>query len=109
MDRNTIEVVIDGKIIKVSGEADAAYMNEVAAFLNGKIAELQKMKNYKRLSSDQKQILLGMNLADDYLSEKKKNELLESEAELKEKELYRLRNEIISLQMEIEKLQKEEV
>lgn len=109
MDKNTTEVIIDGKIIKISGEEEAAYMKEVADFLNHKLAELQKTKNYKRLSADQKQILLGMNLTDDYLSEKKKNELLEAEMELKERELYKLRNELINLQLELEKLQKEEV
>lgn len=109
MDKNTIEVVIGGKIITVSGEEDAAYMSEVAAFVNDKLTELEKMKNYKRLSADQKQILLGMNLADEYFREKKKNQLLESEAELKDKELYNLKNELINLQIELEKLQKEEV
>lgn len=109
MDKNTIEVVIGGKIITVSGEEDAAYMSEVAAFVNDKLAELEKMKNYKRLSADQKQILLGMNLADEYFCEKRKNKLLESEAEAKDRELYNLKNELINLQIELEKLQKEEV
>lgn len=109
MDKNTIEVVIGGKIITVSGEEDAAYMSEVAAFVNDKLTELEKMKNYKRLSADQKQILLGMNLADEYFREKKKNQLLESESELKDRELYNLKNELINLQIELEKLQKEEV
>lgn len=109
MDKNTIEVVIGGKIIVVSGEEDAAYMNEAAAFVNDKLEELQKMKNYKKLSPEQRQILLGMNLADDYLREKKKTKLLESEIELKDRELYNLKHELINLQLELEKLQKEKI
>ena len=90
-------------------EEDAAYMTEVASFINDKLAEIQKTENYGRLSPEHKQILLGMNLADDYFHEKKKNQILESELELKDKELYSLKHELISLQIDLEKLQKEAV
>ena len=107
MAKNVTEVVIAGKIISISGEEDAAYMTEVAAFINDKLLELQKTENYGRLSAEHKQILLGMNLADEYFREKKKNEILESELELKDKELYSLKHELINLQIDLEKLQKE--
>lgn len=107
MERNTIEVVIGGKIITLSGEEDAAYMNEVAALINEKLEELQKTASYAKLSAEQKQILLGMNLAEEYFREKKRNDLLESELELKDRELYSLKHELINLQLELEKLQKE--
>lgn len=107
MAKNTTEVVIAGKIISISGEEDIAYMTEVAAFINNKLAELQKSANYNRLSAEQKQILLGMNLADEYFHEKKKNQILEAELELKDKEVYSLKHELINLQLDLEKLQKE--
>lgn len=108
MKKNVTEVVIGGKIVSISGEEDASYMNEVAAFINEKLAALQKMENYGRLSAEQKQILLGMNLADEYFCEKKKNQILESEIELKDKELYNLKHELINLQLDMEKMQKEQ-
>lgn len=107
MAKNVIEVVIAGKIVSVSGEEDAAYMTEVAAFINDKLLQIQKTENYAKLSAEQKQILLGMNLADEYFREKKKNVILESELELKDKELYSLKHELINLQLDLEKLQKE--
>ena len=107
MAKNVAEVVIAGKIISISGDEDAAYMTEVAAFINDKLQELQKTENYARLSAEHKQILLGMNLADEYFREKKKNQILESELELKDKELYSLKHELINLQLDLEKLQKE--
>ena len=109
MAKNTTEVVIAGKIISISGEEDAAYMAEVASFIDGKLIEIQKTENYGKLSAEYKQILLGMNLADEYFREKKKNEILESELELKDKELYSLKHELINLQLDLEKLQKEAV
>lgn len=109
MAKNTTEVVIAGKIISISGDEDAAYMTEVASFINDKLTEIQKTENYGRLSAEHKQILLGMNLADDYFREKKKNQILESELELKDKELYSLKHELINLQIDLEKLQKEAV
>ena len=66
MAKNITEVVIAGKIISISGEEDSAYMTEVAAFINDKLQELQKTDNYGKLSAEYKQILLGMNLADEY-------------------------------------------
>ncbi len=107
MAKSIAEVVIAGKIISVAGEADAAYMTEVAAFINDKLAEIQKTENYSRLSPEYKQILLGMNLADDYFREKKKNQILEAELELKDKEVYSLKHELINLQLDLEKLQKD--
>ncbi len=107
MAKNVTEVVIAGKIISISGDEDAAYMTEVAAFINDKLLELQKSENYGRLSAEHKQILLGMNLADEYFREKKKNQILESELELKDKELYSLKHELINLQLDLENLQKE--
>ena len=107
MAKNITEVVIAGKIISISGDEDAAYMTEVAAFINDKLTELKKSSNYGRLSAEQKQILLGMNLADEYFREKKKTQILEAELELKDKEVYSLKHELINLQLDLEKLQKE--
>ena len=47
MARNVTEVVIAGKIISISGDEDAVYMTEVAAFINDKLSELQKTENSK--------------------------------------------------------------
>lgn len=107
MARNTTEVVICGKIITIAGDEDVSYINEVAAFINDKLFELQKTSNYAKLSGEQRQILLGMNLADEYFREKKKNRILEAELELKDKELYSLKHELINLQINLEKLQKD--
>ena len=48
-----------------------------------------------------------MNLADEYFRGKKRNQSLESELELKDKELYSLKHELMNLQLDLEKLQKE--
>lgn len=108
MGKNITEVVIDGKILSIAGEENAAYITEVAAFINDKLRELKKTENYGRLSAECKQILLGMNLADEYFREKKKAELLEAELELKDKELYSLKHELINAQLDLEKLQNEQ-
>lgn len=108
MAKNITEVAIAGKVISISGDEDSAYMTKVAAFINDKLQELQKTENYQKLSAEYKQILLGMNLADEYFREKRKNEILESELELKDKELYSLKHELINLQLDMEKLQEKE-
>ncbi|MGN0334176.1 MAG: cell division protein ZapA [Lachnospiraceae bacterium] len=107
MGKNIAEVVIGGKIVSISGDEDAAYLKEIASVINEKLGEIQNAGNYRRLSAEQKMILLGMNLADDYFREKRKAQILESEIELKDKEIYSLKHELINVQLDMEKLEKE--
>ena len=50
-----------------------------------------------------------MNIADDYFKAKKQAEVYEQDLQLKDKEMYDLKHELISLQVQIENSKKEEV
>ena len=62
--KNTVEVVIAGKVFKISGFESAEYLHQVSVYINEKLAEFQKMEGYRRQTSDQKQLMLNRN-ADD--------------------------------------------
>ena len=56
-----------------------------------------------------KHTLLSLNIADDYFKAKKQAEVYEQDLQLKDKEMYDLKHELISLQVQIENSKKEEV
>jgi cell division protein ZapA len=105
--RNTVEVVIAGKVFKISGYESAEYLHQISVYLNDKLAEFQKLDSYRRQNADQKQLMLNMNLADDFFKAKRQADKLAEELEKKEREMYGIRHDLIEAQLEKEKLEKE--
>ena len=102
--KNTAQVLIDGKIIKLSGYESEEYLQKVAAYINGKITEFAEMPGYNRLPTETKQTLLSLNVADDYFKAKTQAELFEEDSQDKDKEMYDLKHDLIALQMQIDTL-----
>lgn len=103
--KKSAEVVIDGRVYTLSGYEEEAYLQKVAAYINGKIDEFNQMENFKRLSQDTKATLLELNIADDFFKAKDQIEKFEREMEQKEKEIYDLKHDLISYQVKIEDLE----
>ena len=99
------EVIIGGKVFTLSGYESEEYLQKVAAYLNNKYNEYNKLDGFKRQPIDVQNILLQLNVADDLFKAKKQISLLEDELQRKEKELYDLRHELVSAQMKLEKHQ----
>ena len=104
--KNKTEVLIDGKIYTLSGYESEEYLQRVATYINNKLAELKKLDGYARLSQELKSILLELNVADDYFKAKKQGGALESDIEAKDKEMYDLKHELISVQIKYENAEK---
>lgn len=102
--KNTAEVVIAGKVFRISGYESPEYLHQVAVYINDKLAEFQKLDGYRKQSTDQKQLMLNMNLADDFFKAKRQADKLSSELEKKEREMYGIRHDLIEAQMDREKL-----
>ena len=105
--KNKTEVLIDGKIYTLSGYESEEYLQRVATYINNKLAELNKMDGYARLSQELKSILLELNVADDYFKAKNQVEMVEEELAQKDQELYDLKHELISTQIKLEDAAKE--
>lgn len=105
--KNQMEVLIDGKIYKLSGAEEEMYLQKVAAYLNGKIGKLREEEGFSRLSSDYQSVLLQLNIADDYFKEEERANRLENEKSELEKEIYSLKHELITTQMKMEKMEKD--
>ena len=105
--KNAVEVVVDGRVYKISGYESQEYMHQIAVYINEKMTQCHNTENYRKQSSDQRQLMLSMNLADDYFKAKNQAERLTAELENKERELYSVRHDLIEAQLEIENLKKE--
>ena len=107
--KNTAQVLIGGKIITLSGYESKEYLQKVASYMNNKLAELSELPGYSRQPMETNHTLLSLNIADDYFKAKKQAEVYEQDLQLKDKEMYDLKHELISLQVQIENSKKEEV
>lgn len=104
--KNDTEVIIGGKVLRLSGYESEDYLQKVATYINSKITEFNRVESFHRAPSETQSVLLQLNIADDYFKAKKQISLLEEEIQAKEKELYDLKHELIASQIKLENSEK---
>lgn len=104
--KNDTEVIIGGKVLRLSGYESEEYLQKVAAYLNGKLSEYNRVESFHKATTDIQNVLMQLNIADDYFKAKKQINLLEEEIQQKEKELYDLKHELIASQIKLENSEK---
>ena len=100
------EVIIAGKVFTLSGYESEEYLQKVASYINNKVAEYNKVDSFKRQSLDTQNVLLQLNIADDYFKAKNEISRLQEEIQNKEKEMYDLKHELIASQIKLENMEK---
>ena len=95
-------VVIDKKEYNLSGFEEEEYMQRVAAYINQKITEMNQQDSYKRIPQDMKNIMLQLNLADDYFKAKKQGGTAGSKFSELEKEIFDLKHQLVDAQMQLD-------
>ena len=105
--KNNTEVILGGKVFTLSGYESEEYLQKVAAYINNKLAELNKDESYRRQSAEVRANLMYLNIADDYFKAKKLGDSLQSETENKDTAMYDLKHELISTQIKLEDAAKE--
>lgn len=65
--KNAVEVVVDGRVYKISGYESQEYLHQIAVYINEKMTECHSTENYRKQSGDQRQLMLSMTWQDDYL------------------------------------------
>jgi len=99
------KVLIGGKVYTLSGYEEEEYLQKVANYINSKLDEFNSIDDYKRISADLKATLLELNIADDYFKAKTQVESLESDLDIRDKEIYNLKHDLISAQLKTETLE----
>ena len=104
--QRSTEVIIDGKVIPLAG-GDSAYLRQVAAYIDNKIAELRQNRAYARQNSERRAQILWLNLADDCLQARAESAELKEEAAAHASEVYALKRELVEQRLRMETLQKD--
>ena len=104
--KNYTEVLIGGKVFTLSGFESEEYLQKVSTYLNHKIDECSSSEGYRKQSAETRSVLLALNIADDYFKARKQGGTLESDIEAKDKEMYDLKHELISVQIKLENARK---
>ena len=105
--KNTTQVLIGGKIITLSGYESEEYLQKVASYMNNKMTELGQLPGYRRQSVETKHTLLSLNVADDYFKAKRQAEIFEEDLEAKDREMYDLKHDLITSQVQLENARKD--
>ena len=96
-----IEVIINNKRYTLSGYEGEEYLQKIASYINNKHLEFRNKDAYKFLDTELKNILMQINIADDYFKTLDKVKQLQAENEAKGNEIFDLKHEIISAQTKL--------
>lgn len=101
--KNSVEVVINGKIYQLAGSESESYMHEVASYLNQKILDFQKETvGYNKLDDSIKALLLEVNICDDLFKERKRSRDIQQARDDAERESYAAKHDLVNMQMKLE-------
>ena len=78
----------------------------MSTYLNHKIEECSSSEGYRKQNSETRSVLLALNIADDYFKARKQGASLETDIEAKDKDMYDLKHELISVQIKLENAEK---
>ena len=98
-DKNFTQVNLLGKTYELGGYEDEIYLQRVATYVNGKASDLRGTAGFLRQSPEMQQVMLSLNLADDYFKAQEKLEALKARQEKLERTIYELKHELVSRRM----------
>ena len=100
------EVLIGGKVYTLCGYESEDYFQKIASYINGKLNEYSHVEAFRRSNLEKQNVLMQINIADDFF--KAKNQILDMEDDMaiKEKEMYDLKHELVNAQMKMENMER---
>ena len=100
--KNYTQVLIDGNVYTRGGSEEQEYLQKVAVYLNQKIGILKAQPGFTRQNKDYQEVMIYLNLADDYFKTLQEAKMLRAQKDELEKEVYSLKHELISVQMQLD-------
>ena len=99
--KRELSVVIDGKVYRLSGGSDS-YLQKLASYVDGKISELKAQAGYNKLSTEYRDILLALTIAEEVFKLKEEIEVFNQDSRDREQELYELKQEVVDKKLQID-------
>lgn len=100
--KNYAQVLIDGNVYTLGGSEKQEYLQKVAAYINDKIGILKAQPGFTRQNKDYQEVMIYLNLADDYFKALQEAKMFKAQKEELEKEIYSLKHELIGVQMKLD-------
>ena len=102
--KKSTDVIIAGKSYTLSGYEEEGYLQRIADYINQKIAEMDESGVKRRIPSETRAILIGLNMANDYYKIRDQFDSVEENYKKTEKELFQLKHELVDTQMRVDEL-----
>ena len=99
--KRELSVVIDGKVYRLSGGSDS-YLQKLASYVDGKISELKTQAGYNKLSTEYRDILLALTIAEEVFKLKEEIEVFNQDSRDRGQELYELKQEVVDKKLQID-------
>lgn len=103
-EKTDVQVIINGKQYTICGYESSDYLQHIANHINEKFDEFKRQDAYNRLDMDMKNILLAINLSDDFFKAQKLAEENKQQQGEVEQEMFRMRHELVSRDEEMKTL-----
>ncbi|WP_349947974.1 cell division protein ZapA [Lacrimispora sp. BS-2] len=100
--KRSTEVLIDGKIYALGGREEESYIHRLASYINEMIITLKHQEGFTKQSAEYQNIMIQLNMADDYFKAREQSAGLEQQKAEMEKEIYSLKHELVATQMKLE-------
>ncbi|MDW2798922.1 cell division protein ZapA [Clostridium boliviensis] len=101
------EVLIDGKIYALGGSEEEGYIQRLASYINEMIITLKRREGFTKQSAEYQNVMIELNMADDFFKAREQIAILEQQKAEMEKETYSLKHELVATQMKLEAVKTE--
>ena len=105
--KNDIHVNINGRTYTMCGYESEEYLKQIAHHINDKIEQFKKEGGYTRLDPEMKQVLLDINLADEYYKVKKRVDEVKEQRSNLEQTIFDMKHQMIEQNAQMEELRKQ--
>lgn len=101
-----MQVIINKKLYTLCATETEEFIQKVVSYLNAKFDEMNEIPEFEKMPLDYQNIMLSVNIVDEYMKLKDKMALYEAERKEKDKIIFDLRHENIDIKMKEESSKK---
>ena len=94
MEKKEMQVIINKKLYTLCATESEEYIQKVVSYLNAKFEEMNEIPGFDKMSMDYQNIMLSVNIVDEYMKIKEKISLYEAEIKEKDKIIF---NDVICI------------
>ena len=105
-DKKEADVTIAGKVYTLTGYESEEYLQRVAAYINTRLSEYQKSDSFRRLPVETQNVLILLNIADEFFKAKEELDQITADLEKRDKEAYDLKHNLVVQMTKMEALEK---